>query len=459
MRNPLLVPELRELIKSENKNELQFFLDDMHPAVASEFLSALDTDEIIMILTWLEPNLAADIFTNFEIEDQEFIVKRAALKDISPVLNLMPPDDRADLFKEISAEERERVLPALAKAEREDIRRLAAFKEGSAGSCMTSDYAILMPSLTVGQAIDKLRAEAPNRETIYYAYCIDETRRLIGFVSLKDIILANPDVKISDIMHTEVISVRADEDQEEAARTIQKYDLIAVPVTNNEGVLVGIITHDDALDIITQEHTEDIEKLMAISGDHGADPYLKTSSMEHFKKRSIWVVGLAVVGLGSGMVIHSAEDTLAQLMVLTFYMPMIADAGGNTGSQASTVVIRALALKEIEPSDIFKVLFKELKIGLLLGLVLAVVSFGKVLFLSSQATLPEQFTLVNIAFVISMSLGMQVVSATLIGTVLPLVAKKMNQDPAVVASPALTTLVDVTGLLIYFNTARFLLGL
>ncbi|OQC66664.1 MAG: Magnesium transporter MgtE [candidate division Hyd24-12 bacterium ADurb.Bin004] len=287
---------------------------------------------------------------------------------------------------------------------------------------------------------------------------MDDRRKLLGFVSLKDLIIARREARVSDIMHGEVIFSRVEDDQEDAARKIQKYDLIALPVLDGDDALVGIITYDDAIDVITQEHTEDMEKFMAIAGSHEAGVYLKTSAWVHFKNRAYWIVGLAALGLVSGVIIHRFEATLMKLLILALYMPMLADTGGNTGSQSATVVVRALALGEITPRDVARVLFKEFKISVLLAVILGVISWGKVMFLSQGAEIPAGFSLARIGGAIAIALGLQVVTATLIGALLPLGAARMKWDPAVVASPALTTIVDITGLLIYFTTARLLLG-
>ena len=282
---------------------------------------------------------------------------------------------------------------------------------------------------------------------------------MLGFVSLKDLIVARRESRVGDIMHPEVIYARVRDDQEDAARKIQKYDLLALPILDGGGGLVGIVTHDDAIDIITQEHTEDMEKLMAIAGSHEAGVYLKTSAWVHFKNRACWIVGLAVLGLISGIIIHSYEATLTQMILLALYMPMVADTGGNTGSQSATVVVRALALREISPADVFKVLFKEFKIAAMLALILGVLSWGKVMYLSHGTEIPAGFSLARIGAAIAAALGLQVVTATLVGALLPLAAARMKWDPAVVASPALTTVVDITGLLIYFTMAKWILGI
>lgn len=459
MKNPLVVPELRDVIAAGDSRTLREFCEAGQPAVVADLISALSAVEVWEVLRHADPPLRAEIFSHLDEILQVEVVATLRRDDIARLLADMPPDDRADLFKRMPDEEREAVLPALAQAEREDIRRLAAYQEGTAGAVMTSDYATLGPHLTASQAFERLREVAPDKETIYLAYVVDEQRRLLGFVSLKDLIVARREARVGDIMHRDVVYARVDEDQEDAARKIQKYDLIALPVLDGGDALVGIITHDDAIDIITQEHTEDIEKLMAIAGSHEAGVYLRTSSWVHFRNRAYWVVGLAVLGLVSGVIIHSFEATLMQLLILALYLPMVADTGGNTGSQSATVIVRALALREIVPKDALRVLFKEFQVAMLLAAILGALSWGKVMFLSAGTDIPAGFSLNKIGAVIAVALGLQVVTATLIGALLPLGAARMKLDPAVVASPAVTTFVDITGLLLYFTTAKVLLGI
>ena len=324
---------------------------------------------------------------------------------------------------------------------------------------MTSDYATLSPEQSAVEAIAKLRREAPDKETIYYSYVVDSERRLIGFLSLKDLILARPEKQVGEIMHQDLIFAWVTDDQEDAARKIAKFDLIALPVINDKNVLVGIITHDDAIDIINQEHTEDMEKFMAITGSHEAGAYLRTSSWQHFKNRCVWLVVLAALGLISGYIVQTFEGLLLQIAILATFMPMLADTGGNTGSQSATLVVRALALREISPGDILRVLWKESKVALPLAVLLAVLAYGRVLFFSGSLTRPENYSLSSIGFAIGAALGIQVITATLIGALLPLAAAKLKFDPAVVASPALTTIVDITGLFIFFTTTKLLLGI
>lgn len=459
MKSTLLKPELEELLEKKDYPAIKEFCEEEHPEIVAEMLGSLEIPQIWQVLTLLSIDRRANIFSRLDEDIQEELADFISRKDLALIISEMPADDRVDLLRRFPEEKREPILSAIAHAEREDIRRLFGYKEGTAGAVMTSEYVTLKPNQTVSEAIAAIRRDALNKETVYYAYIIDDQRKLIGFVSLRDLILSDPNALIQDIMHEEVISVKADEDQEVAARTIQKYDLIALPVVDDHGVLVGIITHDDAVDIITQEQTEDMEKLMAIAGAHEAAGYMKTSTWEHFKRRVVWIVALAALGLVSGSIVHSFEDTLMKLMILALYLPMLIDTGGNTGSQTATVVIRSLALREVGPKDFFRILFKEIRIAILLGLVLGVLTFGRVLLLSHNAHIPPGITLEMIGLAIAVALGLQVVSSVIVGASLPLLAAFMKVDPAVVASPALTTVVDITGLLIYFTSAKYILGL
>lgn len=459
MTHTLIAPELNHFLESGDPRALDLFLSSGHPRVIAESLAALTPVEVSAVLSAGDLSLAAEIFSEMEEWFQADVSETMNRRQLARLVTEMAPDDRVDLLGRIPENRRERILSALAVAEREDIRKLSAYHEGSAGSVMTSDYATLSPELTATEAIDTLRLEAPDKETIYYAYVVDDERRLIGFLSLKDLILAPARERVKEIMNAGVISVKATDDQEFAARQIQKYRLIALPVVNGDDALVGIITHDDAIDIITREHTEDLEKFMAIQGSHDAASYLRTPALTHFRNRVLWVVGLAATGLLSGTIIHHFESTLSHLMILAIYMPMLADTGGNTGSQSATVVIRALALNEITGKDMLRVLWKELRISLMLAAVLAVVAWIKVALLSGGTPLPDGLTLPRVGSVIVLALSIQVITATLVGALLPLGAARLRLDPAVVASPALTTVVDITGLLIYFTCAKLLLGI
>jgi magnesium transporter len=458
MKNPILAPELRELIEKNDNKALQSFCASVHPASVAEFLGALSGPEIWRVLTPLEPRLRAEIFGSLDQEIQVELAEFLKRQDLAQIVTHMSADERVDLLKRLPEDKQETLMPVLAQVEREDIRRLFSYAEGTAGAVMTSDYATLSPDLTVQEALAKLRREAPDKETIYYCYVVDTDRRLIGFLSLKDLIIARPEKRIGELMHRDLIFASVNDDQEDAAQKIAKYDLIALPVVNGNNVLVGIITYDDAIDVIHQEHTEDMEKFMAIGGSHETGTYLRTSSWGHFKNRFLWLVALATLGLVSGYIVQSFEGLLLQFAVLATFMPMLADTGGNTGSQSATLVVRALAVKELSPRDILKVLWKELKVGLPMALLLAGLAFGRVVFFAGGSSRPEGYSISSIGIAVAAALGFQVQTSTLIGSMLPLAAAKLNFDPAVVASPALTTIVDITGLIIFFGTAKFVLG-
>lgn len=459
MKNPLLAPELREALQQRDPRPFQELAANVNPGLVAEFFSALEPDEVAQALALIPTEYRAEIFAHVDDGLQVDVAERLSRQELARLISAMPPDDRVDLLKRMPDERVDVLLPALAQAERDDIRRLCSYAEGTAGAVMTSEYATLPADITAAEAITRLRQVAPDKETIYYAYVVDAHRRLLGFVSLKDLILAPPNRRVEDMMHTDPIFARVDDDQEDAARKIQRYDLIALPVLDASNTLVGIITYDDAVDIITQEQTEDVEKLMAIGGEHEAAAYMRTPAWTHFRNRCVWIVVLAGLGLVSGYIVQSFEGLILQFAILATFMPMLADTGGNTGSQAATLVVRALALKEIELRDVLRVLWKEFRVAILLALVLVVVAAVRVWLYSLSGTIPPDYSLTQVGIAVSLALGLQVVSSTLIGAILPLAAAAFRFDPAVVASPALTTIVDITGLLIFFFTVKMVLGL
>jgi len=459
MRNPPISPGILDFIKANDENAIRQFCASLHPAAVGERLASLSSAEIWHVLTLLEPRLRAEIFGALDQTRQVELAETVRRQDLAQIVNHMSSDERVDLLKRLPEDKQEAILPALAQAEREDIRLLSAYEEGTAGAVMTSDYATLSPDHTVSEAISKLRLEAPDKETIYYAFVVDKDRQLVGLVSLRDLILARPDKRIAELMHRDIVYAFATDDQEDAAGKIAKYDLIALPVVNSDKALVGIITHDDAIDIINQEHTEDMEKFMAITGSHETGTYLKTSAWRHFKNRCGWLVVLAALGLISGYIVESHEGLLLQFAVLATFMPMLADTGGNSGSQSATLVVRALAVREISTGDILKVLWKEFTVAVPLAIMLGILAFGRVLFFAGGAARPQGHSIATVGLAIAAALGLQVLTATLIGAILPLAAARLKFDPAVVASPALTTIVDITGLFIFFTTATVMLGL
>lgn len=457
MLDQLLAPDVKSLLEEGKFEDILEFFKESHPTEIAEVLTGLKPEEALEILRRFDNQLFADVFrelpTAFQVDTCELLDQ----KDLAKLIISLDPDDRVDLLKAIPQERFESVMPILAQRERENIKQLAQYAEGTAGSIMTTQYIALNQDLTVREALERIRLEGSEAKTVYTIFAVDKDRKLKGTVSLGELILAAPSKKLSEIMDTQVQSVYALNDREDAVYKFSRYDLVALPVVDSDEVLVGIITHDDVIDVIEQERTEDIERFMAITGKHENTAYLHTSVWSHFKHRVGWLIILAVMGLISGAVLQSFQDTLTSLMILAFYMPMLADTGGNTGSQSATVIVRALALKEISPSDAFKVLWKEVRVALLLGLVLAALAFARVLFTANHVPMPGTINILDIGTAIAIALGIQVVSATIIGALLPLGAAALGADPALIASPALTTIVDITGLLIYFTTARMLL--
>ena len=442
-------PEILQLLRGSGADSVRAYAEEAHPADIAEQLSEADPEETRDVLQALDAESGAAVFSHLPEPEQVATLRLLGRNECAALFSEMPPDDRALLYRHLPDELQERVMPALARAEREDIRRLASYPEGTAGSIMTSDYATLSPDITAGEAVERLRQAAPDKETIYYAYVVNRARRLIGFVSLKDLIVARRDTRVRDLLHEDPVMIRADEDREEAARKISKYDLIALPVVNRDGSIVGIITHDDVIDVISAEHTEDIEKLSAIGGSHEGGDYLAASPWRHYLRRVGWVVVLGVLGIGAGAIVQHFTPLLTRHVALAAYMTMLAAAGGNTGNQSAAMVVCGLATHEITPRDLPRILRKEFLVSLMLGGALAlVVGLFSSLWRHEQA----------VALVVACAVAAQVVTAVLVGVLLPMGAVRLKLDPAVVASPALATVVDLTGLLIYFSIAAAILS-
>ena len=338
----------------------------------------------------------------------------------------------------------------MAQAEREDIRRLTAYKEDTAGAVMTSDYATVPAELTAAAAIDRLRHEAPDRETIYYCYVLDDRRRLVGFVSLKNLILAPPHRRVADIMQTEVISSLVDEDQEITAGKLMEYDLLALPIVDHENRLVGIVTHDDVADVIVEEATEDVYRMSAIGPLE--DSYLRTPFVTMWGKRSFWLAILFVGEFLTMTALIHYEDAFQQFPSLVLFIPLIISAGGNCGSQSATMITRALALGEVRPGDWLRVVWHEVLMGASLGLALGAVGFGRAWLTPHHAL--EGVSAERISLVVATGVAVVVICGNLVGATLPLLLKRVGLDPALMSNPFVASLVDVTGIVAYFAIAE-----
>jgi magnesium transporter len=458
MHNDNTSIEIKDALQEGKLRDLIEQLNESHPADAADILGKMESTEAVEALSLLEAEIRADIFCELSSAFQADLAELLDSEGLAALVAALSPDDRVDLLKSLPEQRVAEAMSSLDKTDQDEAKRLAAYPEGSSGSIMTTEYISLPAGLNAEQAMSRIRKEAPDNESIYNSYIIDRRGRPLGVVNLRDLILAEPDALLRDIMDDQVATVGVDEDREESIYKLTRYALVDLPVVDSKGKMLGIVTHDDAMLALERERTEDMERFMAISGTHDDSAYLRIPVWTHFKHRLPWLVILAAFGLVSGAILQGFEDTLMNLMILAFYMPMLADTGGNTGSQAATVVVRALALKEIAYTDAFRVLWKEMKVALMLSMVLGFLALLRVLVFTSAAQLPLGMDMLDIGLVIALALSIQVLSATVIGAALPLVAARFGADPALVASPALTTAVDITGLLIYFGTAKLLLG-
>lgn len=437
------------------------------PIEVADFISKLPSRVGLHLFSLFTKEEQATLFSHFGEEHQLHVYSKLPRRMLGTIFVYMASDERVDFYQKLDEKEQTKLLPYLPKKVKQDILELCAYPVETAGGIMSTDFATIEENMTVSQALKSIREDAPSRKMMYYLYVVDEDMKMKGILSLKDLVLQDSKTKISAILQDNFVSVKVDEDKESVAHKIEKYDLVALPVLNEEMQLVGIVSYDDAMDIIRAEQTEDMERFMGIeSGDQDMD-YLYTSSVQHFRKRIGWIVGLFLASSISAIVMHSYESKLGSMLkALLLYFPVINDAGGNTGSQTATVVIRALSLGKVTVKDWLRILIKELKVAFFFILCLFSLAFLKVLFFSGpwgkllfhsgqEEAIPGGLFL--FAFVISISLSLQVIASTAIGAALPLFIKWRGGDPALAASPAITTIVDVTGLLIYFSMAMIFL--
>ncbi len=438
-----------ELLRNKQFVMLKELLNTMNPADIALFLSELSGDELIIAFRITPKDLAADTFVEMEPELQQLLIHRFTDKELKEVVDELYLDDAVDIVEEMPANVVKRILRAADSDMRKMINTLLKYPDDSAGSIMTIEFVSLRKSMTVNDAIKHIRKTGVDKETIYTCYVTDDNSKLIGLVSVKTLLLADEDEIIEDIMESNPIYVTTLEDKEVVANDFDKYNFIALPVVDEEGRLVGIVTFDDAIDVLQDEVTEDIEKMAAILPTD--KPYMRTGIFETYKKRIPWLLLLMVSATFTGMIINSFEKALQAYVVLTAFIPMLMDTGGNSGSQASVTIIRGLSLGEVEYRDTLKVLWKEIRVSLLCGLTLAVANFAKCLILDRVG--------IAVSLVISLTIVATVFFAKIVGSLLPIAAKKIGFDPAVMASPFITTIVDAISLLIYFNIASMFLPL
>ena len=448
--------EIKDLVDNKEFRKLKDILVSMQVADIAESIKDLEIDEIAKIIRLLNKDMAADLFAELPLSIETELLSKLTDKEAVFIINEMFADDAADVLDEMPANIVKRILKQCDNDTRSDINKLLKYPEDSAGSVMTVEYAELKNSLTIKQAINTLRKEINEYETINVCYVVDEKRKLLGHLSLKDILLASHDATIMDVAHQDTICVKTTTDQEEVGKLFKKYDLTVMPVVDSEDRLVGIITIDDIMDIMEEEATEDIEKMAAISPS--SKPYLDVSIFETWKARIPWLLLLMISATFTGQIISNFEASLAILPILTAYIPMLMDTGGNAGSQASVTIIRSLSLNQINFKDIGKVIWKELRVSMMIGATLAVANFGK-LMLIDRLLFKNSAITTQVAVVICLTIFMIVVVAKFIGCTLPILTKKLGFDPTVMASPFITTIVDALGLIVYFQVATNLLSI
>jgi magnesium transporter len=439
--------QLYELLSDGKFGTLKSELSEMNEVDIAEFFGSLEPKQQLLVFRILPKDISAEVFAYLEPDDQMNIVNSITDRELSELVDELFLDDTVDFLEEVPANVVTRVLKIADKETRQLINRFLRYPENSAGSIMTIEMVQLHDNFTVAQAIENIRKTGIDKETIYTCYCIDKARHLLGTIGLSDLIFNDDSTLLSDIMveDASLISVNTLDDQEYVADIVRKYDLLSVPVTDNENRLVGIITIDDVVDVMEEEVTEDFEKMAAMTPSD--DEYLKTGVFKLAKNRILWLLILMVSGTFTGMIIEGYETLLSGFVALTASMPMLMGTGGNAGSQAAVTVIRGIALDEITFKDTFRVLWKESRASVLLGITLALACFVKLALFNG--VLEE----LNIALADSVAMLLTVILAKIVGCTLPLLAKKIHLDPAVVASPFITTIVDTLSLVIYYNIA------
>ncbi len=444
-----MTKELAAALRDNKLDEITVILQRLLPYDQAEVIRRLTPAQRLQIFAVAPTALAADIFQELEREEQIRLLTAMGPEKAAPLLGEMSSDDTADLLGELEPEHRRQLLSQMGREQAEELRALLAYPEQTAGGIMTTEYVALAAGLTVEQAFAKLRRVSQEAETIYYLYVVDEEGRLVGVLSVRDLILAEPTARLRTIMIRDVVAAGVDMDQEMVARMIEQYDLLAVPVVDDRGVLVGIVTVDDVIDVITDEATEDISRLSALSGPVSGVDDLRVGALPAARKRLPWLMSLLVIGLFAANLIAQFEETLERVVVLAVFIPLIADMAGNTGTQSLAVVVRGLALGKFKAGEIVRLLRREVGVGLILG------SVNGVLIALIAAVWQQS---VALGFVIGFSLWLVLIVATVVGAFVPLILDRLRVDPAVASGPFITTVNDIVGLSIYFFTATEMMG-
>ena len=445
-RGGLIAPEIQAILEAKDRTQrIKDFFAGMHRYDIFVLCEELEDFQIAEVIKALGIPMGIELFEEFTDDRKKTIFECFNKEWMAEILEEMAPDERADFLKYLPEAKTEEILPLVARAERLDIKKLMNYEEGTAGSILTTDYAYLPPNVTVRAAIEKIKLQAVDRETIYYIYVIDENRKLLGLVSLRDLMVAPSHKMIEEIMKTNIVSVKVNDDREVVANILNDYDFLAVPVVDDQERLVGIVTVDDVMDVIEEEATEDIYKLGA-AGEY--IDYMSSSPFLLARKRTSWLVLLVFVGFISAYVLRYHSGILKKIVALSFFMPFLLGSSGNAGTQSSTTVIRGLATKDIYIKDILKVIRKEVSIGLIVGSTMA--SLGALMAILLQKN-------VLVGATVGASMVMTVTLATFLGATLPILFKKLKLDPALMSGPFITSIVDIMSLLIYFKMATIMM--
>lgn len=447
--------ELMQLLDERRMKELQLRLEDMNEFDVAEFLTEIGDNRMPMVFRLLSKQTAADVFANFDAPEQEQIINSITDSELSSIIEELYVDDAVDMMEELPANVVKRVMRTATPETRRLINQYLNYPENSAGSIMTAEFVDLKKYMNVRESIARIRRIGEDKETIYTCFVTSADRKLEGVLSVKDLLLSDDETVIEDIMDTNIVFCMTHDDQEEAAEKISDYDLMALPVVDKEGRLVGIVTVDDVIDVMEAEATEDFEIMAAMTPSD--KPYSRTSAWDMWKRRVPWLMFLMLSATFTSMIINSFEDALAVQAVLIGFIPMLMGTGGNSGAQASTAVIRSISLGDTEPEDVGHVIWKELRVAVLCGITLAAVNFVKML-LVDRLLLGNDAVTLTVSAVVSTSIVFIVIFAKVVGSVLPIAAEKLGVDPAVMANPLISTITDAVSLLIYFEIAKLVIS-
>ena len=447
--------ELMELLDAHRMKELQLRLEDMNEFDVAEFLTEIGDNRMPMVFRLLSKETAADAFANFDAPEQEQIINSITDSELSAIVEELYVDDAVDMMEELPANVVKRVMRTATPETRNLINQYLNYPENSAGSIMTAEFVDLKKYMTVREPLARIRRTGEETEPIYTCFVTPADRKLEGVLSVKDLLLSDDETVIEDLMDKNIIFCMTHDDQEEAAEKISDYDLMALPVVDKEGRLVGIVTVDDVIDVMEAEATEDFELMAAMTPSD--KPYSRTGAAEMWKRRVPWLMFLMLSATFTSMIINSFEDALAAQAVLISFIPMLMGTGGNSGAQAATAVIRSLSLGDTEPEDVLRVVWKEWRVAILCGLTLAAVNFVKMLLVDRMLMHHPEVT-VTVAAAVSLSIVLIIMFAKVVGSILPIAAEKIGVDPAVMANPLISTITDAVSLLIYFEIAKLILG-